>query len=78
MPQGEAGLSPESIEKVKNLESLLHIEVSVTPTCPYCQPLRSSRTNWLSRTIWFLQIWWKPPNSRALFSAMPYEGFQKL
>ena len=34
--QGESGLAPESIEKLKNLKSPLHIEVFVTPTCPYC------------------------------------------
>lgn len=34
--QGESGLSSESIEKLKNLKSPLHIEVFVTPTCPYC------------------------------------------
>jgi glutaredoxin-like protein len=34
--QGESGLSPESIEKLRNLKSPLHIEVFVTPMCPYC------------------------------------------
>lgn len=34
--QGESGLSAESIEKLRNLKSPLHIEVFVTPTCPYC------------------------------------------
>lgn len=33
---GESGLSPESIEKLRILKSPLHIEVFVTPTCPYC------------------------------------------
>lgn len=33
---GESGLSSESIEKLRNLKSPLHIEVFVTPTCPYC------------------------------------------
>lgn len=34
--QGESGLSSESMEKLKNLKSPLHIEVFVTPMCPYC------------------------------------------
>jgi glutaredoxin-like protein len=34
--QGESGLSSESIEKLRNLKSPLHIEVFVTPMCPYC------------------------------------------
>jgi len=34
--QGKSGLEQDSIEKLKNLKSPLHIEVFVTPTCPYC------------------------------------------
>jgi thioredoxin len=29
-------LSPETIEKIKKLRSKVHIQVFVTPTCPYC------------------------------------------
>ncbi len=29
-------LSPETIEKMKKLSSKVHIQVFVTPTCPYC------------------------------------------
>jgi glutaredoxin-like protein len=34
--QGNSGLEPESVDKLKDLKSALHIEVFVTPTCPYC------------------------------------------
>jgi thioredoxin len=31
-----SGLSPEAVEKMRNLKSKVHIQVFVTPTCPYC------------------------------------------
>jgi glutaredoxin-like protein len=34
--RGKSGLTPESIQKLRNLKAPLHIEVFVTPTCPYC------------------------------------------
>jgi len=33
---GDSGLSPESREKVAGLDRPVHIQVFVTPTCPYC------------------------------------------
>jgi glutaredoxin-like protein len=34
--RGRSGLSQESIEKIKRIKSPVHIQVFVTPTCPYC------------------------------------------
>ncbi len=34
--QGDSGLSQSSIEKIAALKGEVHIEVIVTPTCPYC------------------------------------------
>ena len=34
--KGDSGLSDESKEKLRELEQELHIQVFVTPTCPYC------------------------------------------
>ncbi len=34
--QGNSGLAPESAGMLRTLTSPLHIEVFVTPTCPYC------------------------------------------
>ena len=34
--RGESGLSQESKEKLRTLDRKLHIQVFVTPTCPYC------------------------------------------
>ena len=34
--KGNSGLERESVEKLKELKSRLHVEVFVTPTCPYC------------------------------------------
>jgi glutaredoxin-like protein len=34
--QGESGLSEESKGKLRTLDQELHIQVFVTPTCPYC------------------------------------------
>lgn len=33
---GKSGLSPVSIEKLRSLSAPTHLEVFVTPTCPYC------------------------------------------
>jgi len=33
---GDSGLEPESREKLAKLEKPVHIQVFVTPTCPYC------------------------------------------
>jgi len=33
---GESGLSPEAKEALKKLSGPVHIQVFVTPTCPYC------------------------------------------
>jgi len=33
---GEHGLSPDTVERVATLRSEMHIQVFVTPTCPYC------------------------------------------
>ncbi|NOZ56686.1 MAG: glutaredoxin [Calditrichaeota bacterium] len=33
---GDSGLEPESREKLATLEKPVHIQVFVTPTCPYC------------------------------------------
>lgn len=34
--QGTAALNPETREKIKSLETDVHIQVFTTPTCPYC------------------------------------------
>jgi len=34
--RGVSGLSQRSIEKIKEIDVPLHIQVFVTPTCPYC------------------------------------------
>jgi len=34
--QGDSGLTPESREKIGRLDQPVHIQVFVTPTCPYC------------------------------------------
>lgn len=34
--QGKSGLEPDTIRKLENLNLPLHVEVFVTPTCPYC------------------------------------------
>jgi len=36
MSRGETSLSPESKQKLAALTSDIHIQVFVTPTCPYC------------------------------------------
>ncbi|MBC7330241.1 thioredoxin family protein [bacterium] len=36
MSRGETSLSPESKQKLASLTSDIHIQVFVTPTCPYC------------------------------------------
>ncbi len=33
---GDSGLSPDTREALKNLENDVHMQVFVTPTCPYC------------------------------------------
>jgi len=33
---GDSGLSPETREKLRRVNAPLHIQVLVTPTCPYC------------------------------------------
>jgi len=33
---GEHGLSTETLEKLKDLTEPVHLQVFVTPTCPYC------------------------------------------
>lgn len=34
--QGVSGLSPESVEKLRKLTQPVHLQVFVTPLCPYC------------------------------------------
>ena len=34
--RGASGLSQRSIEKIKEIDVPVHIQVFVTPTCPYC------------------------------------------
>jgi glutaredoxin-like protein len=34
--RGNSGLSPESVKRLRALTEPLHLEVFVTPTCPYC------------------------------------------
>lgn len=34
--RGESGLSPKSKELLKNVDKAVHIQVFVTPTCPFC------------------------------------------
>ena len=34
--QGATGLSAETKEKLKTIDTDIHIQVFVTPTCPYC------------------------------------------
>ena len=34
--RGDSGLSPATREKLKGLKKPLHLQVFVTPTCPYC------------------------------------------
>ncbi|HXE75479.1 MAG TPA: thioredoxin family protein [Candidatus Xenobia bacterium] len=34
--QGESGLSRATVERLRNLEQPVHLQVFVTPTCPYC------------------------------------------
>ena len=33
---GESGLSAETKEKIKTINKPVHIQVFITPTCPYC------------------------------------------
>ena len=33
---GEIDLDPEVVEEVKKIDKPLHLQVFVTPTCPYC------------------------------------------
>ncbi len=33
---GKSGLSPELEEEIKKIDSAVHMQVFVTPTCPYC------------------------------------------
>ena len=34
--KGESGLSPATKEKLKKINQPMHIQIFVTPTCPYC------------------------------------------
>lgn len=34
--RGESGLAAESVDKLRSLSAPVHLEVLVTPTCPYC------------------------------------------
>ncbi|MFN4294688.1 MAG: protein disulfide oxidoreductase [Thermoflexales bacterium] len=34
--RGEAGLQPQTMNELKRLDAPVHIQVFVTPTCPYC------------------------------------------
>lgn len=34
--RGAPGLSPEQMEKIQAIQTPIHLEVFVTPTCPYC------------------------------------------
>jgi glutaredoxin-like protein len=36
LSQGDSGLSPESRKSLEELEGPVHLQVFVTPTCPYC------------------------------------------
>jgi len=36
--KGETSLSEESKKEIANMDKSLHIQVFVTPTCPYCPP----------------------------------------
>ena len=36
--KGESGLSPKNKEALRHLDQAVHIQVFVTPTCPYCPP----------------------------------------
>lgn len=36
--EGDSGLSPESREALQKLTKPMHIQVFVTPSCPYCPP----------------------------------------
>ncbi len=33
---GSSGLTPDSVEKLRSVSEPVHLEVFVTPTCPYC------------------------------------------
>lgn len=34
--QGDSGLSPDSKRRIKTVDKPVHIQVFITPTCPYC------------------------------------------
>jgi glutaredoxin-like protein len=34
--KGDSGLTPKSREQLRNIDQAVHVQVFVTPTCPYC------------------------------------------
>jgi len=34
--RGDSGFSPEQLEKIRAIQTPVHLQVFVTPTCPYC------------------------------------------
>jgi len=50
---GEHGLSENIVEQVKNIKSPVHLQVFVTPTCPYCPHavITAHRFSYLNKNI---------------------------
>ncbi len=50
---GEHGLSENIVEQVKNIKSPVHLQVFVTPTCPYCPQavITAHRFSYLNKNI---------------------------
>lgn len=56
-------LSPKTLKELEKLENPVHIQVFVTPTCPYCPQAVILPTNWPWQVIRSPRTWSKPPNS---------------
>jgi glutaredoxin-like protein len=60
--KGDSGLAPATREKLKGLKKPLHLQVFVTPTCPYCP--------------WSPPPWWKPPSSPTWPTSTRCQGYR--
>ncbi|BES82089.1 thioredoxin family protein [Pyrodictium abyssi] len=49
--QEDSGLDPETVEKIKEISEPVHVEVIVTPQCPYC-PYAALLTNMFAFESW--------------------------
>ena len=56
----DSGLSPATRAFLRSLEQPVHMQVFVTPTCPYC-PRAVVLAPW--RALWSPPTWWKPRSS---------------